>query len=304
MRPAIGIDLGGTRIKALAYDLDAEQEIETRLPLTRDGEQVNGLPTWASTVRTLVAEWEAQWGRPAEVIGIATPGLAASDGASVACLPAKLEGIENFSWTQHLDRKDRVTVLNDAHAALVGEVWKGAARGLSDVVLLTLGTGVGGAALVGGRLLTGHTGRGGHFGHISLDPEGQLDDVQTPGSLEDAIGDSTLACRSGGRFTTTEELVAAHLGGDAEATTLFNRSVRALAAGICSLANTLDPETVLLGGGITRAGETLLAPLRARLDEIEWRPGGQQVQLRVAQNLDWAGAYGALHRALELNDKR
>ena len=118
MRPAIGIDLGGTRIKALAYDLDAEQEIETRLPLTRDGEQVNGLPAWASTVRTLVAEWEAQWGRPAEVIGIATPGLAASDGASVACLPAKLEGIENFSWTQHLDRKDRVTVLNDAHAAL------------------------------------------------------------------------------------------------------------------------------------------------------------------------------------------
>ena len=303
MKPAIGIDLGGTRIKALAYDLDARQEIETQLPPTRDGEQVGDLPAWAATVRDLVAGWEARWGRSAEAIGIAAPGLAAKDSSAVACLPVKLAGIENFSWTRHLGREDRVTVLNDAHAALVGEVWKGAARSVSNVVLLTLGTGVGGAAIVDGRLLTGHIGRGGHFGHISLDPAGPPDDVGTPGSLEDAIGECTLAERSGGRFRTNHELVEAHLGGDSSATVVFHRSVQALAAGICSLVNALDPEVVLLGGGITRAGEHLLAPVRARLEEIEWRPLGRKVQLRITENLDWAGAYGALHRALEFNHK-
>ena len=303
MTPAIGIDLGGTRIKALAYDLDSDHTITTHSLLTRDGDKIDGSPAWRLAIRELVADWEAQWARPAEVIGLSTPGLSSKDASSVACLPVKLKGIENFSWTNYLGRDDKVTVLNDAHAALLGEIWKGAAQGLRNVLLLTLGTGVGGAAMIDGQILKGHIGRGGHFGHISLDPEGPLDAVQTPGSLEDAIGECTLPERSDGSFSTTEDLIEAYLNGNYKARVIFSRSVRALAAGVCSLINVLDPEVVLLGGGITCAGDNLLTPLCERLDEIEWRPNSHKVQIRIAENLDWAGAYGALHRALELNKK-
>jgi glucokinase len=192
-----------------------------------------------------------------------------------------------------------VPILNDAQAALLGEVRAGAARGERNCILLTLGTGVGGAVMCDGHLLRGHIGRAGHLGHISLDPNGALDIVQTPGSLEDAIGECTLVTRSNSRFGSTEELVRAHQSGDENATRIWTQSVRALAAGIVSLVNVLDPATVILGGGIARAGDALFSPLQVLLDRWEWRPTGSGVRVVPAQLGDFAGAFGAAHRAFE-----
>src|SRR5947208_3385148 len=108
-------------------------------------------------------------------------------------------------------------------------------------MLLTLGTGVGGAAVVDGHLLKGHIGRAGHLGHICLDPQGKPDVVGTPGSLEDAIGNCTVAARTGGRFSSTLELAKAHEAGDAEAGKVWLLSIHHLACGIASLINVLDP---------------------------------------------------------------
>ena len=150
-------------------------------------------------------------------------------------MPGRLIGIEGLDWKKFLNASARVRVMNDAQASLLGEVRQGAAEGKDDVVLLTIGTGVGGAAICGGRLLRRHIGRAGHFGHISLAPFGKPDVCQPPGSLEDAIGDCTVEKRSGGRFTRTKELVDAHLAGDLKARSIWLRSVRYLAAGIVSL---------------------------------------------------------------------
>jgi glucokinase len=89
-----------------------------------------------------------------------------------------LQGLENFDWSDYL--KASVRVLNDAHAALLGESWLGAVAGKRNVFLLTLGTGVGGAILSEGHLLRGTIGRAGHLGHITLNPNGTLDIVQLP----------------------------------------------------------------------------------------------------------------------------
>ena len=187
-----------------------------------------------------------------------------------------------------------VRVLNDAHAALLGEVWQGAGKGLRDVVLLTIGTGVGGAVVSDGRLLRGHMGRAGHLGHISLDPHGDLDIANTPGSLEDAIGNASLARRSEGRFKMTRELIEALLHGDAFAAKIWDESIRALAAGIASLINCFDPECVILGGGIVAGSrDHLLEPLERWLEKFEWRPGGRRVRLELAALGEWAGAHGA-----------
>ena len=189
-------------------------------------------------------------------------------------MPGRLKGLEGFDWPLFLRRERGVTVLNDAQAALLGEVWQGAAKGLRHVILITLGTGVGGAILSDGWLLHGANHRAGHLGHISLDPFGPPDITGIPGSLEDAVGEATLAGRSGGRFRTTAELLRAVAGGDPDARRTWERSIRALGCGLASLVNVFDPEAIVIGGGIAQSGPLLYEPLQKVLDEVEWRPAG------------------------------
>ena len=153
--------------------------------------------------------------------------------------------------------------------------------------------------MVDGNLLRGHLGRAGHLGHICLNADGTPDIVGTPGSLEDAIGDCSIAARTGGRFHSTTNLLAAKRAGDAFAAEIWNRSIYALACGIVSLVNAFDPEVVILGGGISRAGEDLFAPLQPHLDALEWRPTGDKIRIVPAALGEFAGAYGAAYRALQ-----
>jgi glucokinase len=288
----IGLDVGGTNLKAIAFAPDGRQLTEQSAPTGDDGTKA-----WLERARTLMQNVMAGCPRPA-AIGVAAPGLTARDGRSIAFMPNRLAGLEGLNWQDWLETGSPFPVLNDAKAALLGEVWRGAARGANNVVLLTLGTGVGGAAMVDGRMLDGHLGRAGHLGHISLDPDGARDIVNTPGSLEDATGECTLPARSQGRFQTTRELVAAVREGSAEASAIWLCSVRALAAAITSFINVLDPEVVVIGGGIADANEALFQPLKGELDQMEWRPGGARVRIVKAALGRNAGAIGAAYRAM------
>lgn len=289
MTPAylLGLDLGGTSVKAVAVTpagqtLDQWQEtFDLASPMA-----------FATAVRTAQARATGTLGSAAAV-GVSAPGIAAANRRCIAVMPGRFDGLEGLVWGEYLGRSDAVPVMNDAQAALLGEVWCGAARGARDVVLITLGTGVGGAALVDGRILRGHSGKAGHLGHMSLDPDGSPDICGTPGSLEDAIGNHNIAKRSGGRFGTTHELVLAVQAGDPLAIEVWERSVRALAAAVVSIGNVLDPEVVLIGGGVARSRHHLMEPLAAWLREWEWRPGGRGIRLAVATLGEWAGAYGA-----------
>ncbi len=291
MTHTLGIDLGGTSIKAVAVTTAGEKIAEANETF------VDADMEWARKTRALVERLQHELG-PASALGLSAPGLASKDGRSIAVMPGRLSGLEGLDWTNYLGATRPVPVLNDAHAALLGEVWRGAARGLKNVFLLTLGTGVGGAAMVDGHLLRGAIGRAGHLGHTVLDWQGPPDTTNCPGSLELAIGNKTIEARSDGRFHTTHELVAAHLAGDAGATGVWLRSVRALACGIASLTNVLDPEAVIIGGGIARAGPALFGPLEKFLREVEWQAGGQRVKILPAQLGELAGAYGAAANAL------
>ena len=292
MNYRVGIDLGGTQIKAAAFTPDGSVLHRETHP-TRDGERVDGVPAWADTIRRLIEAWTTRFGAEPDSIGLAAPGLPARDRRSIRSMPLRMDGLEGFDWGRFLERADAVQVTNDAHAALLGEVWQGAARGKTDAVLLTLGTGVGGAILADGRLLRGAIGRAGHLGHLSLDPHGPISILRTPGALEELMGECSLDARTGGRFQTTRALLAAAEAGDTEAAAAWARSVRALACAIASYINILDPEVVILGGGITEAGDRLWQPLERELEHFEWRPGGYRVPIVRAELGGWAGTYGA-----------
>lgn len=289
----IGIDIGATNIKTVAVTRLGELLFESQQP-TEDN-----VVDWAERIRSEIARIEALQSGKAESIGIAAPGFAHPNRRCIAWMQGRMESLQGLDWTNYLGSETLIPVLNDANAALLGEVWQGAARGEKNVVLLTLGTGVGGAALVDGKLLRGNLGRAGHLGHISLNPNGALDIVRTPGSLEDAIGECTLLRRTNGRFATTLELVRAHRSGDSQASSVWLESVRALAAAVVSLINVLDPETLILGGGIVRAGDALLVPLQEWVNAWEWRPTGNSVRLVTAELGEMAGAWGAAYESMQ-----
>lgn len=288
-----GIDLGGTRIKAVLRQASTGSEIDRRILPTDDrGPDQASTPPWAIAIRNLIADWESGHQVVVEAVGIACPGLASRDGRCIEYLPGRLHGLVGFDFSADLGRHCRV--INDAQAALLGEVQEGAAQARRDVVMLTLGTGVGGAILSDGRLLRGALGRAGHCGHLCLDPDGSPGITGIPGSLEDAIGNHNVKQRSHGRFDSTLDLVHAVRAGDAEAKSVWDRSVKALACGIATLVNVLDPEAILLGGGIAEVGDLLFDPLKSHLDRIEWRPGNDGVAILHATLGEWAGAIGAL----------
>lgn len=261
---------------------------------TRDGEFLtDGTPAFVEAVRECVAALESVAGENGLRVGLAAPGLADPSGACIRWMPGRMRGIEGLDWSRALGRP--VRVLNDAQAALLGEIWTGAGRGCQDAIMLTLGTGVGGAVYAGGRLLTGRLRRAGHLGHVSVDGRGAADACQTPGSLELAIGNQTISARTQGRFASTHELVAAAQAGDEQAAGWWEESVRSLAVALASLINVLDPERVIVGGGIASgAGQRLFEPLRRWMAVYEWRPDGQAVPLVPAEVGEWAGVVGAV----------
>jgi glucokinase len=296
-RYAIGCDIGVTNVKTVCVAPDgavlSRQMIETNA----------ASPDWPAGVKRHVERLEAEHGR-ADSLGVAAPGIADVSGASIFWMQGRLDQVQGLNWTQYLGRGNEVPVVNDAQAALLGEVWQGAAKGSRNVVLLTLGTGVGGALLVDGNLLRGALGRAGHLGHISLDIAGPPDVTNCPGSLEHAIGNVTVEARSDGRFKTTHDLIAAHLSGDADASRVWLRSVQALAAAVASIVNVADPETFIIGGGIARAGPALFDPLNQYLDRYEWRPHGQRTRIVPAALGEHAGALGAAWNGIRAADLR
>ncbi len=290
----IGIDLGGTRIKAVAID-KLGNILHQHYQPTNDGDDT----IWKNAILEAVNELQSKLPGNKVVIGISAPGLPNSGNSAIAYMPGRLQGLENFEWTEFL--KTRTFVLNDAISAMMAEARFGAAKCRKNVVMLTLGTGVGGAILIDGKAYQGAFNKAGHLGHMVIDSDGEADCIGMPGSLEDAIGNCTILKRTSGKFSSTHDLLEAVRNGNSYAADIWLTSVKKLAIGLATLTNILSPEMIILGGGITEAGSDLFDPLEKYLSNYEWRAGGNQTQIVKAQYGDLAGAVGAACFAREQN---
>jgi glucokinase len=282
----VGIDLGGTRIKAIAIDSDGNI-LHQHYQATNDGDDI----IWKNAIATSVKEILQKVPDAKKLIGISAPGLPNSENSAIGFMPGRLQGLENFIWTDFLAKK--TFVLNDAISAMMAEARFGAAKGKKNVIMLTLGTGVGGAILINGKPYQGAFNKAGHIGHMVVDSDGKPDVIGIPGSLEDAIGNCTIEERSEGKFVSTHDLLKAFRKGDEFAAKIWLTSVNKLAIALASLTNILSPEMIILGGGITEAGKDLFEPLEKNMSKYEWRTAGNRTKIVKAEYGDLAGAVGA-----------
>lgn len=291
---AIGIDIGGTRIKSVLINTDGTVQ-EVMYTPTNDGTD----SVWKQAVKEIVSGIKRKHADETLVLGIAAPGLPNPANTAIACMPGRMEGLEHFVWTDFLNMP--AFVLNDAVAALLAESRQGAAKNKKHVVMLTLGTGVGGAVLIDGKPYQGAFAKAGHIGHMVINDADDYDVTGMPGSLEMCIGNCTVEKRSNGKFTSTQALLDAYIAGDAFAKKVWLKSVQQLAIGLASVTNILSPEMIVLGGGITAAGASLFEPLEEYMAMYEWRAGGNKTIIVKAALGDMAGAAGAAYFAMENN---
>jgi glucokinase len=189
------------------------------------------------------------------------------------------------------------TLENDATAAAAAEHRYGAGVGVRNMIYLTLSTGVGGGIVVDGRLYRGAVGNGGELGHVTVDWHGrECRGCGRRGCLEAYVSGTSIAERSreaGLPYATAEEVAAAARAGDAPAVAVWDETVEALACGLTSIVNLFEPELVVVGGGVARAGEQLLGPARAWVLEHAMGPAGGAVRIVAAALGDQVGVVGA-----------
>ena len=303
----LGIDIGGTRIKAGLVGEDGSLLKSAAVPTPP------ALPAFARALCSLVRD--CLDGVSVKAVGIGCKGIVNPSNTTVDVLPGTLHYLEGRSLAEliqpALGGEIPVFADNDARVALAGEVAWGAARGRANVVMVTLGTGVGGAVLSEGRILRGAAGVAGHIGHVIVDPRGPLCICGSRGCLETYFSARAIefAAREGvdrGCESALTEKFATRSGelscsdvfraasqGDGMARMIVDEATFALAAALSGVLHVVDPEIVIVGGQISEAGDALLLPLAEEVHRRTRCLLNRLVPLVLPQVLDRSGIVGA-----------
>ncbi len=293
----IGVDLGGTNLRAAAIDRNGKilQKIEgaTQLSAGRDAVVSDIVASIVKLRASLGVEHLAG-------IGIGIPGFIIMEKGIVTDSP-NLPGFQNFAIRDEIERLLQSPVLleNDANAAALGEKWMGAGRDVDDLVLLTLGTGIGGGIICNGKVLHGFVGMAGELGHITVVPGGNPCGCGNNGCLEkhaSATAISTMARMMGlGDGLTAKQVFELAIAGERKARVPFERMGVALGTALANLINIFNFPLYLLSGGVLPAWD-LFAP--AMFEEIKRRSvvfRSTNTRIDRATLGNEAGLYGAAY---------
>jgi glucokinase len=314
---AIGLDLGGTKVLGVLLDAHGAIQRDLRRP-TPDGAEpiLDVLDAVATELADPVTDPPPSGRHLA--IGIGAPGLITLDGVLVSS--PNLPGVTDLHLGEALSARlgAPVAVSNDATCAALAEWRVGAGRGVDDLVMVTLGTGIGGGVVAGGRLLTGAHGFTGEFGHMVVDPEGVPCPCGRRGCWEryaSGSGLAALAQRAAGEGRldrvlalaggTTEEVRGEHVHraateGDAGALEVVEEFARWVALGLANLTNAFDPAAFVLGGGLAEGSAVFLGPIRRWYHDLLYASDRRpRPELAFAELGEHAGAIGAALLALD-----
>jgi glucokinase len=287
----IGVDVGGTALKLARLDRRGRVQAELTVPTPQ--------PAAPGAVTTAIVEAIERLDpdRLTTAVGVGMPGPT-DRAARLARLAINLPGWVDVPLADWLEPRlgRAVTLANDADCALLGEHWLGAARGCRDVVLLTLGTGVGGGVLLEGKLFNGRLGAAAEPGLIGIDPDGPPCSSGNSGSLESFCSIAALRRQGGDDPAALAQRAAV---GDPGAREVWERYGRRLGFGITTLVNLFTPERVLLGGGVSAAFDHFGPALQAEVDRRVLPPAREGLEIRPAALGNAAGRTGAASLALQ-----
>ena len=301
----IGIDIGGTSVKLGIFEEDGTLVKKWEIPTRKEENGKYILGDIAASIRRMAKESGLELSDFSGA-GMGFPGPVLPNGHCEVCV--------NLGWKagnpqQELSRLlDGMVVKsgNDANVAALGEMWQGGGKGYKNLVMVTLGTGVGGGIIIDGKLYTGCNSLAGELGHIVIRQGGEPCGCGRRGCLEayssaaalvkfahralDAGRESSL--RENGSGLNAKHICDAVDAGDALACELFETYCDDLACGLSSFINIFQPECIVLGGGLAGYGEKLLAPLRKRIEKETFR-GDTNTELVLASLGNDAGLVGA-----------
>jgi glucokinase len=299
----LAFDVGGTKLAVGVVDAAGGVQSFLVEPTHAERGPEQGLERLFELGHRAVAESALDWPE-IRGVGVCAGGpLDAARGVLVA--PVHMPGWNDVEITAQAEREyERPAFLeNDATAAAAGEHRYGAGAGTRHMVYLTVSTGVGGGVVVDGRLYRGAGGNGSELGHVTVDCDGRLcRGCGRKGCLEAYVSGTSIAERAqeaGLSAASAEDVAAAARGGDPVAQAVWDETVAALACGLTSIVNVFEPELVVVGGGVMRAGEQLLGPVRERVLAEAMTPAGQDVRLVRSALGDHVGVVGAAAIAYE-----
>ena len=324
MKTILGIDIGGTNLVVGVVAEDGSRMLTLGQEPTRpeEGPDAVLLRLGALARRTIVEAGRVEPSAEIIGVGVGAPGPLDTRRGIIFLTP-------NLGWVdmplrqRMADLLDLPTTLdNDANCAVLGEWWRGAARGSRHAIGFTIGTGIGGGIIVDGRLYHGASDCAGEFGHMTIDTAGRRCNCGNYGCLEAYASGPAIALRAtealesgvesrlleyvdGNPAGITAQVVyQAAQDGDGLASEVVRDTAKYLGTGIANLVNVFNPEVVVVCGGVTLAGERLFAPLRQEVARRAFKPAVQACRIVPGELTGSAGVYGAVASFLQLRDSR
>jgi glucokinase len=308
----IGVDLGGTNLRTAL--LTSNGEI-----LDKRKEATHASDGWKKVVPRIIDAIERQRetavsrGLDVPAVGVGAPGVIQKDSGVVVKSP-NFPDWNNLPLKQELERELGIPVfiVNDANAAALGEQWRGAGKGVASMILLTLGTGVGGGIVLNNALWQGADGMAGEIGHMTLVPDGRPCSCGNTGCLEmyasaqgivrsyqEALGGSATPLSDAMKEMTSKKVYEAARSGDPIAQRVMMEMGRMLGIGIASLINIFNPEMIVIGGGVKDAWPLFIGATREEIMKRAFRVPALRAEIVPSLLGDDAGVVGAAAAALQ-----
>lgn len=296
----IGMDLGGTTFKAIAVTRDGHILDRIQASTDAQAEPVVVIQNMVNAIRALQHKHAAAGHLRA--VGFGVPGILDLPHGTVRRSP-NLPRWHDMDLRAVLARHLSLPFIieNDANAALLGEMWRGAGRGMTHVIMLTLGTGVGGGVVINGEILHGANGYAGELGHTVVDPNGPRCGCGSAGCLEQFASGTAIARMAAPYYgeVTAETVARLARQGDSRAAAVYQQVGHALGIAVANFANLLNPQCVVIGGAVAKAFDLFIDTMQETMRQRTFAEVYDSLRIVPAICGTDAGGLGAAYQAMQ-----
>lgn len=308
----LGIDIGGTAIKYGIVTTEGEVLQTAEYPVAFDGYDTPIGVSLLKTSREFLAKHSITT-QDLSGIGVSATGQIDTNRGVVAGVGGNIKNWVNTEIKEDLEQQFHlpVTVVNDANCVAIGEQWIGAAKGKENVIVVTIGTGVGGGIVQEGQVLLGHRGFAGELGHFSIDRNGRTCSCGNKGCYEQYASMTALVRTVRENLPLksapllTEDMINGRVifeevaTGNEEMSFIVDKWIDDISAGLVSLAHIFNPELILIGGGVSKQEELFVAKVRQKVHDNAMTNFGNELEIKAATLGNDAGLVGAVHFFIE-----